>query len=265
MLTEIIQIVMHDVRRVIKYFWKDYRFMSNEELVLMLTPKVNQDPFDEAMEAYHHVKIPSLMEIRCPSGPKLRIRDVHNILHAFNLKESFIKAKHPHSMDLFLDPLLRNLMKRFGNMDAPVESQTLWQEKTAAFQRRMELETMRRAALLELRMHGEDLPDPDAGHGPAETATAGEAKAGHVTYCTLSVVIHAMRNLPSMDVFRGCDACCRIFFEGSPGLFQTEVRRGVRDEDWTWDPALSDGFCWDLPMDPEHLLPERRLVVLVFD
>ena len=258
-LTEVCQIIAHDARRVIKHFWKGYRFISNAELVALLSTEADEDPLDEALEAYHHVKVSALMEIRCRSGARLKIRDVHRVLRAFGApNQCFASSSHAHSMELYLDPLLRGVMKRFGRVPEQPRQGVL-REKTEAFQRRMELEAMRHAALAELRALGGSTAD--SGTGPEGAATGG-GPAGH---CTLSVVIHAMRNLPSMDVFRGCDACCRIFLEGSPGLFQTEVRRGVSEADWAWDAALSDGFRWDLPMDPEHLLPDRKLVVLVFD
>jgi hypothetical protein len=149
------------------------------------------------------------------------------------------------------------LMKRFGSMELPQRTQVLWQEHTSRFRQRMELETMRRSAQMELQGSGLISSSGEA--------TALNNKPSKVRACTLSVVIQKMRNLPSMDIFRGCDAMCKLFFEGSPGLYQTEVRRGMKEEDWTWDRALSDNFQWDLPMDPEHLLPDRKVVVIVFD
>ena len=252
--TEIYRIITHECKRVVKYFWKGYRFISDQELCSLLSNHVKDDPFEEVMEAYREVKVAALMEIKGPSGSKMKVKDVHRVLKAFIPDIGHTSSPHAHSIDLFLDPLLSNIMKRFGNMDPPSRSEVLWQEHTEAFKKQMELETMRRSAMMELQMHGND----SNGSNVSEINTA-------VRYCTLSVIIHSMRNLPSLDIFRGCDAFCKIFFEGSQNLFLTEVRRGQREEEWTWDPSLSDNFFWDLPMDPEHLLPNRRVVVMVMD
>jgi hypothetical protein len=60
----------------------------------------------------------------------------------------------------------------------------------------------------------------------------------------VSLTVERARNMPLMDLGRGADVFCAAFIDGGDDelgtaggnrLFQTRVRRGAAEADWTWD------------------------------
>jgi hypothetical protein len=72
----------------------------------------------------------------------------------------------------------------------------------------------------------------------------GEAESGSGVL-QLRLLLQKARGVPEMDLFRGSDLFCVAFIgDWSSGqgmidkggrLFQTEIRRGRTEEDWTWN------------------------------
>uniref|UniRef100_A0A7S0MD93 C2 domain-containing protein n=1 Tax=Cryptomonas curvata TaxID=233186 RepID=A0A7S0MD93_9CRYP len=254
-LTEVYEIIVHEMKRVIKLFRKDYRFISNEELAFRLSSFVSSAQFDDTLEQYKQITLAGLMEIKSSSGTKLTTPDVYHVLKLY-FPDQVLTAQSD-VIDLYLDPALRNLMRRFGKMVQAPPTKDIRKEQIEMFKRRMELETMKRIAMTDLSMQEKV--------EPASYGSNGELIHTRIYYSILSVIIEQMKNLPKMDVFRGADPYCVIFLEGAPGLFQTEVRRGMREADWTWDPSLSENFQWEIPNSALHLMPDRKLVVMIYD
>jgi hypothetical protein len=108
-------------------------------------------------------------------------------------------------------------------------------EQIEKFKMRMELETMKCIAITDLSV--QETIEPGSLHHTELMENLSTQRL-----ITLSVFIEQMKNLPKTDVFRGADPYRVIFWEGAPGLFQTEVRRGKRKADWTWDPRRFQAF-----------------------
>ena len=272
---ELADIITHDVKRIFKYFWKDYNFISDQELVESLSSKKHHS-LDEALLDYKAITLPAQMEIRFQSGSALRIRDLHTLFQTHC--PDLTPPEGADSMDLYLDPILRSTMKRYGKIHkSSLPSDTL-NEQMQHFMEHMQLETMKRLSILELQM--QELCASVAGfsshivqgQSPSKTDSIsasvlrrGSAIPEQVQTVTLSAVIHGIKNLPKMDAFRGCDALCKIFLEGAPSLFHTEIRRGTQQGDLEWEPSQFESFKWELLASPEHLRPARKLVVMVYD
>ena len=259
-LTEITEIIIHEVNRFIKFFYKGYSFISNEEIAARISAKIGTSHYDSTIDQYTEIKLAGMMEIDSSTGILMKTSDVRTILLEF-FPEQF--ASEQSAVDRYLDPTLNNIMNRFGKMSRPRPLKLIQKEQSERFIKRMELETMRRIAKMELLQSGQGIlaEDPNSGQLHQNCDSIGEP---YVQHCVLSVVIERARNLPRMDVFRGADAYCLIFLEDAPGIFQTEVRRGLREEHWTWDPELSKNFVWNFPTSAD-LLSERKIVVMVYD
>ncbi len=254
-LAEVYEIIVHEIQRGIKLFRKDYRFISNEELAVRLSSHVSSAKFDDTLEQYKQITLAGLMEIKSSSGTILTNPDVYHILKLFFPDQ--VLTEQSEVVDLYLDPVLRNLMQRFGTMVQAPSTKDIRKEQIEIFKRRMELETMRRIAMTDLSVQ-ENLES-------ASYRSNGEPVHTRTHYSILSVMIEKMKNLPKMDVFRGADPYCLIFLEGAPGLFQTEVRRGMQEADWTWHPNLSEDYQWEIPNPALHQMPNRKLVVMIYD
>ncbi len=78
-----------------------------------------------------------------------------------------------------------------------------------------------------------------------------EASEGLSSQLELSLILERAKDIKSMDIGRGADVFCAAFVDeegnqsrgisrlGAGGrLFQTEVRRGTSEADWTWNQVV---------------------------
>ena len=268
---DLIEIFSHELQRLVKVFRKDYLFISNDEIVHRLSAEFGDSSFDKVFARYNQITLVGMTQIMPKPGIVMNAIDVHRVL-----KEYFpqLVFSIQSTEELLVHPILRGIMTRYGKMPESKLPTEIREETRRLFLKKMQLESFRlalagrdctrEAPLLpktqildsckECRTHhlsAVGLPLNSVGLGPCPLV--------------LSVVIERMRNLPKMDLFRGVDAFCFIFFDGAPGLFQTEVRRGLSEEDWTWNPELSLPFQWTLPSDSELVSSEHKIVVMVYD
>jgi hypothetical protein len=272
---DLVEIFSHESQRFIKICWKDYLFLSNDEIVQRLSASVGDSSFDKVLQKYNQIMLVGRTEIKPKAGIAMSAVDMHKILKEF-FPELVVSVQSKE--ELFVHPILRGIMMRYGEVPVSKQPTVMREEACQMFLKRMQLETMRLvlsdrlcinskalAALPHLRAQPEPnfqagnltTTVPDAPRVPSDLSVSGSF--------VLSVEINRMRNLPKMDLFRGVDAFCFIFLECAPGLFQTEVRRGLSEADWTWEPELSRQFQWSLPAASELLSPERKVVVMVYD
>ena len=256
LVAEITDILVHEIQRCIKFAWKDYPFISNEEIVATLSSSSRTTRFSTVLQHYHEISFESQMEILSQSGSKISCAEIYQVLKRFFPKE--LKANLSDEDGSRLDPTLRSIMARFGKRLPPRHPLSVNSEKVDSFLKLMNLQTMRRAAQAELHFLMETAPSQAKAFGPASQNIS-------MGVVTLSLIIQKAKDLPKMDVGRGVDVFCVAFLEHASGLFQTEIRRGRRESDWQWDEKLSSSFKWELPNDPQHLYSARKIVVMIYD
>jgi hypothetical protein len=210
----------------------------------------------KAIDDYYKVSKSNLYEIRTSSGMIMGASSVYELLaDYFPEQVGFIASRKSAEVDVYVNPVLKSIMTRFGNVAVHVHPEAKSQEQDRQFKQLLELDTMKRMGQLELYLQ----------QTAPLSQICNESQATDLSLMTLSVVIKQARNLPKMDLARGVDIFCVIFLEGAVGLFQTEVRRGTTEEHWRWDPALSEDFRWSFEEGSEHLDPKKNLVVVVYD
>ena len=275
---DLIEIFAHEFQRFIKFVWKDHLFLSNDEIVHRLSARVGDSPYDKVLQKYNQITLVGMTQIKPKPGIVMDAVDMHKILKQY-FPELVVSVQTKE--ELYVHPILRGIMTRYG--EAPVLKPPAAKRAEACqlFMKRMKLESMRlsladrlctqrKASSCRLSCEESDpnlrnfnvtstFPDESRNNSSEQSDFAASGSF------LLSVEIKSMRNLPKMDLFRGVDAFCYIFFESAPGLFQTEIRRGLSEADWTWEPELSRPFQWALTEDSELLVPERKVVVMVYD
>mmetsp|Transcript_30923 Transcript_30923/g.82941 ORF Transcript_30923/g.82941 Transcript_30923/m.82941 type:complete len:679 (-) Transcript_30923:271-2307(-) len=264
LVVEIWHIIDHEVNRFIKYFFKNHHFLSDEEIVARLSGQISEFHFDDTLTQFHEITLAGRMHIPSKNQPGTAItgKQVLNVLHEYFPEQ---RTKFPsETEDLFLNPTLRGIMKRYGTTVPVVPMKEQLALKEEQFLERLQLENARRIA--EAGMIGKPSKDEAMAVAAVVSAkTQAPLAPPHVLALRLSVVIEQMRSLPHMDLGRGCDAYAIIFLEDAPGAFQTEVRRGTSLKDWVWDPALSAAFYWEVVNHPHTLRPDRKVVIMVYD
>jgi len=263
MLVELYDIIYHEINKIIRFIFPRYPFVSDEDIIKRLATQVGDVHFEETLQQYHQIAVAELMEIqsRQRPGQSLKVADVLQVLQAYFPDHV---ADVNLADDLYVNPTLRNIMKRFGSMVQVKPTKEIWSEKETQFIRRLELENAKRIALAELKDKGNR---DEALVAAATIKSKGKSpvQASQFAFVRLSVVVEKMRGLPRMDIFHGADPYCVIFLEDYPGMFQTVTKRGKDENDWTWDPRLSDGFCWELSNDVYNLRSDRKIVIMVYD
>ena len=255
LILDISDILVHEAQKTIHYFWPRYSYISDEMIISVLSAHFrdsrNKKHIGEVHEHYHDVSLSNFAEIRCnfniainPSRMFLLLKQYFpNIVHSE-------QSVSPETAAL-LDPTVQSIMKRFGQNIAPPNPESKRMKAYRDFREAIWLDTMKRVAEMHIK-----------------ATQPKEVKGKHLSsngLVILHVTIEAAKNIPKMDMFRGADVFCVIFLEGSPELFQTEIRQGKCEKDWSWDPALSQGFKWMIPEQSELLRPEKNVVIMVYD
>lgn len=246
-------IIRHEGQRFLKLVYPKYPFISDELLVATLCK--NQDSASAVkkhaqilFDDYYQLSRNSFLEIKC-SMPGADI----NAKELFELMEHFFPDEILGGSDTKeVNPVVQNLMIRHGHVIKPLDSESRIKKKKQDFFEMMQLESMKQMLLNDIKTNHSNVHIGDHEHF-------------HVSSVVLRVIVERARNIPNMDTFRGADVCCVVMLEGSQEIFQTEIRRGLDERSWSWEPELSSGFCWQLPQGSELLRPEGHVVVMVYD
>ena len=190
------------------------------------------------------------MEIHCDYGVIIKISRLHQLLMEYFPSCMSKDTTLSPETAVLVDPMVKSVMTRYGANYGVPSADTKRKKFEDDFMELAELDTMKRVAELQLRQMGY----PVQQHDRAE-----------IFPVTLNVVIEKARNIPKMDLLRGADVFCAIFLEGAPDLFQTEIRSGLTEADWTWDPNLSREFKWVMAENSELLQHDRKFVIMVYD
>ena len=261
LLTELYGVLKHDFQRIVKWFYPNYPFISNQELIIRITAKLKRTrsasvvKFHRVLGDYHNIALKHFFNITFSSGERLNLESVYNMLKDLSL----LPMNHsldPAELDAdqYLQVALTDVMERFGAPDIPDHFQ-IHAEQHKAFMEAAQLDTMKRIA----QMHISSLSNMKIAMSDDERK---DMEIRHQMR-KLNVTIERARNLPHMDFSKGVDVFCAIFVEGNAGLFQTEVLRGRSEADWTWGNNAS--FDWELGPAMHVEDQDHKIVIMVYD
>jgi hypothetical protein len=273
--SEILEILSHEVCRVCKVMWPQSSFLSDEEVLLVLTTQLNDlggnlGNSRRAVTDYELITFSSnAMTICLDDGVQINRNTLHTLLfgdkskcNSFPIYSPFSRVhdcSDESSADVFLSKSVTDLLLRFGNIRQA-------QDMDSATIELLMLDTIKRFTkdrLASLEAQVEITPvlqGEIAGKQVMKEHTA----ALWINKYKISVVVQMARNLPRMDVFRGADAFCAIFLEGEELLYQTEIKRGRSEKQWNWE---SEGpFEFEVEETAySKAISQHKLVAVIYD
>ena len=259
LLWDLSDIWLHETQKALNFLWPEwYPYISDETIISTLSARgVNvynsNKHMKEVQEHYHSISLSSFAEIRCDFGVTINTSRLFELLNEyFPATKSLNPAVGPETAAL-LDPRVKSIMARFGRIMGPPDAESKRELLKKDFIKVAKLDTMKKVAEMYLETNS-SLQHSFRNGDQSDLGTV-----------TLAVVIERARNIPKMDLFRGADVFCAVFLDGSPELYQTDIRRGSSEADWHWEPELSRDFQWKLSENSELLKLDRRVVVMVYD
>ena len=248
-------ILFHETQKAVCFFWPKYPYISDELIISTLSSRLKRSKsvkhIKEVQEHYHSIALSNFAEIKGKYGIVINTQRLFQILSKyFPGCVSTDSAVNPDTAAL-LDPTVKSVMKRFGQNVGPPDAVTKRMKMEKDFQKMIKMDTMKRIAEIHLQSTC-----------PKHLQVREESD---IVAVTLHVIIEEARNIPKVDLFRGADLFCVIFFEGASDLYQTEIRRGISQKDWKWDTKLSQDFKWVMADNSELLNLDRNVVVMVYD
>ena len=255
LLSDLWDICVHEIKKSIKLFWPKYCYISDELIISTLSMRVKLSKsvkhLKEVHEHYHQVALSNFAEVRGDFGIVVNQTKVYRLLAKYFPGQVPTNPSVSFDTAALLDPTVKSIMKRFGHNSGPTNATTKRIMLEKDFRSMIKVDTMKRIAEMHLQRI---LPKYQMDNG-----------SPIINSVTLHVIIEKARHMPKVDLFRGADLFCVVFFEGSPDLFQTEIRSGLTENDWTWDADLSRDFKWVVAENSELLNVERNVVVMVYD
>lgn len=254
LLEDLSDIFYHETQKAFNFFWPKYPYLSDEKIISTLSPLVrassSKKHLKEVQEHFHSISLSSFMEIHCDYGVIIKTNRLYQLLMEY-FPSCMTKdpSVSPETAAL-VDPMVKSVMTRYGANYGVPDAESKRKKIQHDFMELAELDTMKRIAELHLHQMGYPLHQ----EGREE-----------ILPVTLHVTIEKVKKIPKMDLLRGADVFCAIFLEGAPDLFQTEIRSGLSESDWTWDPLLSRDFKWVMAENSELLHKNRKIVIMVYD
>ena len=239
-----------------------YPFVSDEEICDRISQKLCQtrsasvSRIHRVLSDFHKVSLSSIYQISLGSGDGVNLDSLYKILIDLKLlKEdnaySEIRAmSNQTSSEKYVHAALSDIMVRYGTPVLPDEFETR-NEQNRSFIEAAKLDAIKRVAQLHLETLVQSVHKGRS--GPYQQSQR----------FVLTITIQKARNLPRMDIARGVDVFCALFVEGSPELYQTEILRGLSENDWTWGPDTR--FQWDLGTIRTAKEFDRNIVIMVYD
>jgi hypothetical protein len=276
--SEILEILSHEVKRVCKVIWPQSSFLSDEEVLSLLTTQLNDlgGTLGNNRRAVHDYELitfsSNAMTIRLDEEMQINRNTLHFLLFGDKPGDKPSIPLPPYSpfsrvhdsadassANVFLSRAVTDLLLRFGNTSQP-------QDMSSATVELLQLDTIKRftqdrlASLESLSYDTKALQ----GETSEEQILNEDAAAIWINKYTISVVVQMARNLPRMDLFRGADAFCAIFLEGEELVYQTEIKRGRSEKQWNWE---SDGpFEFEVEETAQSkTISQHKLVTVIYD
>jgi hypothetical protein len=273
--SEILDILSHEAKRLIKNLFPLRSFLSDEEALSVLTAQLHEldgslGNNQRAVRDYELITFTSnAMAIRLEDGLQVNRNTLHYLLFGDKSENITIlphssfgrvhNSSEASSEDMYLSSTVTKMLLRFGKIHEPQDMNS----KTIEL---LQLDTIRRFTqdrLANLQSPLESTAEPRDDMAE-ESVTQSNAASILFNKYTIKVVIQKARNLPRMDVFRGADAFCAIFLEGGELVYQTEIKRGKSEEQWNWE---GEGpFQFDVDETAySKAISQHKLVVVLYD
>ena len=260
-ISELLEICIHEVQRALKLLSKTYVFVSDEDILTKLEGRMESLTLSSvarrrALHDYALITLSSnCMAVPLESGMLLDRARLNSLLFAEDVSqaavqqlcgstlsdtgERFQQLKPTSSTrargEMYLNPALTDVMQRYGCIGSP----------DPPVLRNFESESMREESML--------------GQAPPLDTRGG--------FWTLAIQVVCARHLPRMDLFRGADVFCGVFLEGFPGIvYQTEIRRGLSEAEWRWEDEGQ--YTWELGGNAavnSLIAAGRAAVVMLYD
>jgi hypothetical protein len=249
-------IFVNEIKKAIHLVWPKYKYISDELIISTLSSRVkvsrSAKHLKEVHEHYHRIALSNFSEVRGDFGIVINQSRMYQLLAKYFPGHVFANPAVSPDTAALLNPTVKNVMKRFGRNAGPPDAETKRRMQEKMFREMVKVDTMNRIAEMHLQTK------------PQNQKTDFQADL-QVKAVTLNVIVEKARNMPKVDLIRGADLFCVIFLEGSSELFQTEIRSGLSENDWTWEANLSQDFKWTMAESSELLNVERNVVVMVYD
>jgi hypothetical protein len=273
--SEFFGILTHEMKRFFKNIWPQSSFLSDEEILFVLKGQLKElsstlGNIRRAVQDYELITFTSnAMAIKLDGGMQINRNTLFYLLfgdksegNPFLCRSLFGQihdSKEESSGNVYLSSCTTDLLLRFGEICQP-------QDMSHATIELLQLDTMKRytqdcLANLQTQTHSITKLDGDI---PEENFENNNAAAICLKTYTISVVIQKARNLPRMDVFRGVDAFCAVFLEGTELVYQTEIKRGYSEKQWNWESEGPFEFDVDETV-YSPALAEHKLIVVIYD
>ncbi len=266
-ISEILEISIHEMQRVLKLLSRTYMFVSDEDILTKLEGRMERLALRSvarrrAIQDYALITLSSnCMAVPLESGVLLDRARLNSLLFAEDDSQAVAQLQHksissdtgklfqqlkPASStralgEMYLNAALTDVMQRY----CCVESPNLAGAPPALRNFESESMQMREESML--------------GQSPHLAAS------GRVW--TFAIQVVCARHLPRMDLFRGADVFCGVFLEGFPGLVhQTEIRRGRSEAEWRWEDEGE--YTWELGGNAavnSAIAAGRAAVVMLYD
>jgi hypothetical protein len=263
MISELLQISIHEMNRAFKLIHRAHVFVSDEDILIKLQSRNERLALSSvarrrALHDYALITLSSnCMAVPLESGVRLDRARLNSLLFADDSPtaaqqqhrsvQSFsgevLQRLKPSSStrargEMYLNTALTDVLQRYGRIGSP---------DPAGVSRHFEFQSM---PMREESMLGQ-VP---------HLASRGIA-------WKLAVQVVCARHLPRMDLFRGADVFCGVFLEGFPGkIYQTEIRRGRSEAEWRWEDEGE--FTWELGGNAavnSAISAGRAVVVMLYD
>ncbi len=249
MASEILEILFHEVKRFCKVLWPQSSFLSDEKVLSILTGQLKElsgtlGNNRRAVQDYESIAFSSnAMVIRLDGGLHVNRKTLYFLLFGekpennpflshtpFGQIHDSSDSSEEYSTDIYLSSCLTDLLLRLGEISLP-------KDMSSARIELLQWDTIKRftqQCLANLQTGTDKTKMLHDEISEEKTVNDLTATIWLKTY-TISVVIQRAKNLPWMDVFRGVDAFCAIFLEGTELVYQTEIKRGYSEKQWNWE------------------------------